>query len=231
MHLVMDSSTPLFSSVRLARRLRDGFERIAAVLRADQWSTTNVLGLNPAQAQVLNFLIGRGDAGIRVKEIALHMGVAQPTATETILALERKDLVSKAPDAQDGRAISVRATAKGRKAAKATNINATQTEIAISQLSDSEQQDLLLLQVKLIRLLQQSGAISEQRMCVTCKYFQANTHSDANNPHHCDFVDAAFGNRDLRLDCGEHETAEPSVQATTWLTFTKLGSDHLQAVP
>ena len=225
----MNSSKPPFSSIRLTRRLCDGFDRIAMVLRANQWSSANASGLNPAQTQVLNFLIGRGEAGVRVKEIASHLGVSQPTATETILALERKDMISKAPDPQDGRAIAVKATAGGKKAVKAIGTSATQTENAISQMSIDEQTDLLLLQVKLIRLLQQSGAIPEQRMCVTCQYFQPNINSDAENPHHCAFVNAAFGNRNLRLDCGEHETAEPSAQATTWQTFTKQGSDHLQA--
>ena len=225
----MSKSKPPFSSIRLTRRLRDGFDRIAMVLRADQWSSTNASGLSPAQAQVLNFLIGRGEAGVRVKEIASHLGVSQPTATETILALERKELIRKTQDAKDGRATLIKITSAGRKAVKVIGINSSQTENTISQLSADEQTDLLLLQVKLIRLLQQSGAVPEQRMCVTCKYFQPNINSDAENPHHCAFVNAAFGNRDLRLDCGEHETAEPSAQATTWQTFTKQGSDHLQA--
>jgi len=44
-------------------------------------------------------------------------------------------------------------------------------EQAVDSLYDVEQQQLLLILIKMIRHLQESDAIPVQRMCVTCRYF------------------------------------------------------------
>jgi hypothetical protein len=101
---------------------------------------------------------------------------------------------------------------------------------ALAALSPAAQEALLLTQIALIRQLQSAGAIPLQRMCVSCRHFRPQAHPRAAKPHHCTFIDAAIGSRDLRLDCGEHETADPAVQAATWTRFAK-GSPTLQAQP
>lgn len=208
----------------LPRRLRDGLERLATALRSDQWSAAGTVGLNPTQAHVLSFLAGRGEAGLRVKAIAGHLGVTQPTATDSVAALERKGLVSKQADASDARAVAVRATQAGRDAVRAIGLSSMATDAALAALSPAEQAELLLLVTKLIRSLQLAGALPAQRACVGCRHFRANVHPGAEAPHHCAFVNAAFGTRDLRLDCGEHEPAEPSLQAATWRAFTQASA-------
>lgn len=208
----------------LPRRLRDGLERLATVLRSDQWSAANAVGLNPTQAHVLSFLAGRGEAGLRVKAIAEHLGVTQPTATDSVAALERKGLVAKKADASDARAVAVRVTQAGRDAVRAIGLSTMATDAALAALSPAEQAELLLLVTKLIRSLQLAGALPAQRTCVSCRHFRANTYPGADAPHHCAFVNAAFGTRHLRLDCGEHEPAEPSLQAATWRAFSEASA-------
>jgi len=215
-------------SAPLSRRLREGFERVAVVLRADQWSATIGVGLNPTQVQVLAFLAGRDGNGMRVKEIAAHLGVSQPTATDSIAALERKMLIEKDPDARDSRAVSIRISAQGKEALKTIDAFPSVMDSGFSGLAMAEQADLLLLLVKLIRSMQMAGSIPVQRMCVTCRHFQPNTYSDAQNPHHCAFVNAAFGDRHFRLDCSDHELADPSLQSANWAAFD-TGPAALQA--
>lgn len=208
-------------STPLPIRLRDGLDRIAAVLRADQWSMSNAVGLNPTQAHVLAFLAGRDGVGIRVKEIAAHLGVSQPTATDSVAALERKRLVQKHAANNDARAVGVRITNDGREMLKAIGMASSATATAVGELAPAEQADLLLLLIKLIRSLQLAGSIPVQRMCVTCRHFRPNIYSDADQPHHCAFVNAAFGDRHLRLDCGDHNLADPAAQAAAWTAFDK----------
>ncbi|MGA7385021.1 MAG: hypothetical protein WBW81_10175 [Methylocella sp.] len=90
----------------------------------------------------------------------------------------------------------------------------------MADLTDAEQASLLKTLIKLIRSLQLRNAIPPQRMCVTCKYFRPNAHPEGAEPHHCAFVDAPFGNRALRLDCGEHEQAGAPETARNWNAFT-----------
>ncbi|MCU0818250.1 MAG: MarR family transcriptional regulator [Beijerinckiaceae bacterium] len=213
----------------LSLRLRDGLERIAAVIRADQWSSAHALGLTPTQVNILALLAGRNDA-VRVKDIAHHLGVSAPTATDSIAALERKGLVAKAGIAGDARAVAIVIQPEGRAMLQAVGLAASASGAALAALPEADQTRLLGLLVTLIRHLQQAGALPAQRLCVTCRHFRPNVYPDAENPHHCAFVNAAFGNRDLRLDCGEHETADPALQAATWMAFT-TGTASLQTPP
>lgn len=210
-------------------RLREGFERIARVLRADQWAASTAAGLNPAQAQALALLAGR-PAGLRAREIAAHLAVSPPTIADTLAALERKGLVVRSADPADARASQVRVTEEGGRIAHALAAAASEVGAALAQLSPGEQADLLLAQVKIIRTLQQAGAIPEQRMCLSCRHFRPNAHADGPRPHHCAFVNAPIGSRDLRLDCGEHEAAAPAVQSANWMAF-ETGRPPLQAEP
>lgn len=204
----------------LVARLREGFERIATIQRADLWSAAGEAGLNPAQAQVLG-LLARRPAGMRPKDIAAHLGVTQPSATHTLAALERKGLLERRPNPVDARAVTIRLTAEGARAGSAMQAAASQLSAALAQLSPAEQADLLLTQIRLIRSLQVAGAIPVQRLCVTCRHFRPHAHPGAAAPHHCAFVDAAIGPDSFRLDCGEHDLADPAIQSTNWAAFEK----------
>lgn len=209
--------------------LRDGFERISLVLRTDLWSAAGGAGLNPAQAQVLRLLATR-PAGLRPKDIAAHLGVSGPSTADTLSALIRKGMVSREADPVDGRSAQVRATTEGVRIGATILASESQVAAALETLSPAAREQLLLTQIALIRNLQHAGAIPLQRICPSCRYFRPDAHRSAAKPHHCAFVDAAIGNRDLRLDCGEHEAADPAVQAATWTAFTK-GVPTLQAQP
>lgn len=210
-------------------RTREGFERIALVLRSDLWASAGEAGLNPAQAQVLALLATR-PAGLRPKEIASHLAVSAPSAADTIAALERKGLLRRTPDPADARAVIARLTEEGRALGGTIATAHSQVTAALAQLSPSEQADLLLTQIKLIRTLQMAGAIPVQRMCVSCRHFRPEAHPATAQPHHCAFVNAPIGDRDLRLDCGEHEAADPSVQSANWTALNRDGRT-LQANP
>jgi DNA-binding MarR family transcriptional regulator len=201
-------------------RIREGLARIATVMRNEDWSRAKTSGLNPTQLSILELLEGRA-AGLSVKEIAANLGVSQPTATDSITALERKDLVAKNSDGIDKRSVTVEITTKGRAVLDVAEPASGAARDAVDALASHEQEDLLITLVKMISHLQQNDAIPIQRMCVSCRYFAPFAHSDAARPHHCHFVDAAFGRREIRVDCREHEIADPAVQAATWTAFNK----------
>src|SRR3546814_1625669 len=77
---------------------------------------------------------------------------------------------------------------------------------AVEMLDDGERAAFLKGLTKMIGALQTRGTIPVQRMCVSCAHFRPNVHSDAATPHHCAFVDAAFGDASLRLDCEDRKS-------------------------
>jgi DNA-binding MarR family transcriptional regulator len=208
---------------QLTRRLRDGLDRISAVMRADQWTIAGTAGLNPTQLHALTFIAGRAKRGVRIGAVAAQLGVTQPTATDSIAALVRKGLATKKADPEDPRAVNVRITQSGCDVVRGIGLAITATESALETLSQGEQAELLRLIIKTIRALQIAGAIAPQRMCVTCKYFRAHVHEDRRSPHHCDYVDKAFGVEGLRLDCAEHEALPASHQDAVWRSFAGSG--------
>lgn len=213
----------------ITTRLREGFERIALVLRSDLWTAAGAAGLNPTQAQALTLLAGRSN-GLRAKEIAAHLGVSAASIADTLAALERKELIERYPDPADARASRVLPTHEGRRAGEALAKAASQVGQALAALPPAAQADLLLAQVAVIRQLQLAGAVPVQRMCVTCRHFRPRAHPGEDRPHHCAFVNAAIGDRDLRLDCGDHEAADLAVQSANW-TALEAGRPPLQAQP
>ena len=200
-------------------RISEGLTRIAIAMRSDEWSKAEKAGLKPTQLAILEFLAGRDSA--RVKEIAAHLGVSQPTATDSIAALERKGLVAKESAPGDKRATAIRITTEGKAAFGSVSPIETAAMEAARSLSPGEQEGLLLSLVKMIQHLQEADAIPIQRMCTSCRYFRPYQHSGAAKPHHCNFVNAAFGRNELRIDCRDHETADPATRAATWDAFEK----------
>ena len=189
-------------------------------MRSDDWQSSRAAGVNPAQFAILTLLEGR-PAGLGVKEIAASLLVSQPSATDSIAALERKGLIEKRADPADLRAVRILATPAGFDLVITGRSEPGMAERAAEALGPNMQEDLLLALIAMIRQLQESGDIPIQRTCVSCRYFSPFAHADAANPHHCNFVDAAFGQKDLRIDCREHETADPSLRAATWGAFSK----------
>jgi len=195
----------------LPRRLAAGIARLSAALRAGQWRRAEAEGLTPTQAQILGLLARRG--ALRVSAVAELLGVTRPTAGDAVAALERKRLLVRVPDPEDGRAASLKLTARGRAVERRAGEWPAFLLEAAEDLPPAEQEALLRLVTRMILGLQQRGAIAPGRLCVTCRFFRAHAHDDAAAPHHCAFVDAPFGERHLRLDCPEHAPAVPEAMA------------------
>ena len=202
----------------ISQRLREAFARVATVMRIDDWERAKQAGINPTQLAILELLEGR-EGGLGVKEIAAHLGVSQPTATDSITALARKGAVEKRAVAGDGRAVAILLTSEGKALLATDAASSGATGQAVDALGAVEQEQLLLSLIRMIREFQEAGAIPIQRMCTSCRYFAPFAHPGAARPHHCRFVDAAFGQRELRIDCRDHQTADPASRAATWEAF------------
>ncbi|MHB8916319.1 MAG: MarR family winged helix-turn-helix transcriptional regulator [Thiobacillus sp.] len=187
----------------LDRRLADGLTRLAAVARQLDWQAAATAGLSPTQADILRFVANRPE-GARLTAAAAHVGVRKATASDAVAALESKALVRKYADVTDGRAIALKATAKGLRAAETWPCSFAPI---VAGLTEAEQELLLDLVIKMIRQLQQRQLIAPQRICVSCRHFRENVAPGTSTPHFCAFVGAPMADRHLRVDCAEYESA------------------------
>ena len=190
------------------RRIVTGLSKVGLALRAMMWAKGQSSGLTPTQGQILALLQVRGT--LRLSAVATDLGVRQPTTTEAVNTLVRKGMVGKTADPNDGRAIALKLTAKGRTEAKRTAEWPNALMRAIGELNENDQAALLRALMKMIRSLQINDDIAPARMCLSCRFFRPQVHPDPKAAHHCDFFHAALGDHDLRFDCGEHEAASES---------------------
>jgi DNA-binding MarR family transcriptional regulator len=196
-----------------------GLSRIGMLLRSEGWRQAEATGLTPTQSQILAHLVARGPA--RIGAIATEIAVTQPTTSDAVAALVRKGYVEKWPDPADARAVRLHPTDAGTRLAGQLAVWPDALLAALDMLDGDERAVFLKGLTKMIGALQMRGAIPIQRMCVSCTHFRPHFYSDAATPHHCAFVDAAFGDASLRLDCDDHVEADASARLESWARFTK----------
>ncbi len=201
-------SVPFEDDESASRRTLVALSKVGLALRDQAWKDTAPRGLNPTQAQVLMVLARSGSSPLRLSAIAEHLAVSAPTASDSVSALEAKALVLKGPAPDDGRALAVTLTKEGRAVARELAMWPDVLLEAVDVLDEVEEGVLLKALLKMIRELQDRGRIAPARMCITCRYFRPHVHADPRAPHHCAFVDAPFGDRNLRVDCLDHDAAE-----------------------
>ena len=191
--------------------------QVATCRRAMSWQHAHALNLNPTQSEILLYVARRGPS--RSAAVAEALGVSGATLTDSVHALVAKQFLRRQPDPADQRAHRLDLTEEGRNIAGQLRDAPNALSAAIAELPQEDQGQLLRLLTGLIRGLQERQAIPAQRMCVSCRHFRPHVHKDAARPHHCSFVNAAFGDAELRLDCGEHETAPAEESAANWQRF------------
>jgi DNA-binding MarR family transcriptional regulator len=199
------AAAPFVEAARAGSALT-GIAKVGLVLRHHAWQRSLRDGVTPTQAETLVLLAARGPQ--RVGTLARSLGITQPTASDAVAALLRKGLVTRERDPQDGRAARIVLTAEGSELAARGTEWPDVLLGAVDALPAEDRAALLRGLSAVIRELQERGEIPVQRMCVSCRYFRPHAHPDAERPHHCAFVDAAFGDRALRLDCRDHEAKE-----------------------
>ncbi len=211
----------------LPDRLVHALARLASALRYGVRRQAAARGLTPIQSEILLWL--RSHPGAALTDVARGLAVTAATVSDAVDALEAKKLVRKRRDPQDARALRLALTARGSREARRAAGWLDSLIPAVSSLDAESQLTLLSALIRLIKALQDLGRIPVTRMCVTCAYFRPYVHPDAARPHHCDLVNAAFGDRLLRIDCPDHAPAPQPVCAANWRTWSSFHSEEARA--
>jgi len=204
-----------------SRQILTGLGRLAVFWRAAAWQAVARHGLNPAQAEILGLLARRGPA--RQTVLATALGVSAASLSDSVASLNAKGLVTRRGDPGDGRAVQVALSNAGATLQATLPEGPEALRRAVAALPEDEAATTLRALSSLILALQKERAIPVQRMCVTCAHFQPHRHDDAAAPHHCGFVDAAFGDAGLRIDCADHEETTRDGQAEITARLAGVG--------
>jgi DNA-binding MarR family transcriptional regulator len=208
----------------LATQVIAGFERLGVALRSNAWSEGFARGLTPTQGKVLTTLKGHSGAGLRLSAIAEALDVSAATASDAVNSLVGKGLVQKTQAADDKRALELSLTRKGTAEARAAAGWPSFLMDAVGHLPREDQTTILRGVVHIIGELQRSGHIPLAQMCVSCRYFRANAHPKGPRHHHCNLLESAIGDVELRVHCPEHEGAPQELLEENWAKFTSVSA-------
>lgn len=201
------------------QRILVGLSKISLALKSQSWQDAGQYRISPTQAQILSLLQAKGKNGMRLSDVAAGLAITPATASDAVRVLDEKGLVQKMRSPGDGRAISITLTPNGQRLATKTSCWSDLLLDVVGELSELEQTVFLRGLIKMIRKLQESGQIPIAKMCVSCRFFQPNRYPDGDRPHHCDFVDAPFGDRNLHLECPDQIAAPEELAERNWTLY------------
>jgi hypothetical protein len=159
---------------------------------------------SPIQRQAL-LLLARRDREYRLNELAAELGASVSATMAALSPLIGEGLVEMRPaPSYASRDMRVAITGHGLAQTPAPANWAADLLGEVERLDEGTQQRLLRQVTTEISALQQEGQIPVTRMCLSCRFFEGNRHPGTSAPHHCWFVDAPFGYRELRLHCPDH---------------------------
>ncbi|PRX34465.1 MarR family transcriptional regulator [Paraburkholderia sp. BL18I3N2] len=200
-------------------RVTHSLLRLSTAMRSQAWEWAEGAGLTPTQGEILVLLMQR-KGPMRLGEIARETALTAATTSDAVSTLETKGLVEKRRALDDGRALAVRLTARGRTAAKRAAQWPDFLAKAVGTLRDDEQAVFYRTLLKTVHQLEAQGTIPPHRMCLSCTHFEPSK-NPKKTPHHCALLDMNMSDTDLRLDCSVYETADVATQKKTWKIFAQ----------
>lgn len=204
----------------LPRRIVQGLAKVSLALKTQGQASASAAGLSPTQAQIL--VLVAGAEPVRLADLAETLAITPATASDAVQALAAKGLLRRRRDPADRRALALGLTPAGRRLAQELAHWPDFLAAAVESLAPAEQVIFHRALIKMIRTLQQQRRIPVARMCVDCVYFRPNVHANAAAPHHCDYVDAPFGDGELRIDCPDFSQAPTEGAWQHWVSAAAL---------
>jgi DNA-binding MarR family transcriptional regulator len=181
-----------------AAHLIDRLERLAR-------SGEQTAGLNPAQWEALRYLARANRFSRTPAALADYLASTRGTVSQTLIALEQKDLVSRTQSDKDKRSVEISLTARGKTTLRNDPLLALARDIdgsAGRRVGD--------LAATLRATLRSAIVRNDGRAfgaCLTCRHFRADVRPGSGSPHHCALLDEPLSAADSRAICVEQEPA------------------------
>jgi DNA-binding MarR family transcriptional regulator len=185
----------------LDAKLLGALDRAGHALGAELRRSAHAHGLTSTQARVLLRLAVRPIGRRRVGALASEFDLRQPTVSDAVSALERKRLVRRRAAPDDGRAVDLELTTRGRDLAASIDRWDERAHMSLGKLASDEKEAALSLLLELLADFNREGVIAEARMCTTCRFFDRRGSATA----YCKLLEIPLAPANLRVECPEHE--------------------------
>ncbi len=177
-------------------------ERISEAFRVLLWNESKENSLSPIQVQLLIFLLFHAREKCRVSYLADEFNMTKATISDSVKVLQQKGLIQKVQDEYDSRSFTLELSPEGRQTAQQLSLFTRHLEKPLDKLTLTQKQVMLDGLLRLIHELQKAGIITLQRMCFTCAHYRIEK-----DKHYCRLLETVLQDKDIRIDCPEHEMA------------------------
>ncbi len=182
-----------------SRSLHLVLERICSLFRTQLREAAGGHRLKLVQLEALIYLSRANRYSDTAGALAEYLGVTRGTASQTVIALERRALVEKKVDANDGRVFHCAVTAAGHMIVKSAHPAGFLTDMA-----DDHQTDAGHAAVELLRALQAGRNFRTFGQCRTCVHFKRE-----GSQHACGLTGERLTRADSLRICREHAGTLP----------------------
>ncbi len=170
-------------------------ERLSSLFRSQLREQATEHGLKLVQLEALVYLSVANRYSDTAGALTEYLGVTKGTTSQTLLALERRGLVRKLADPDDGRILHCVLTPAGQ-----AIVEAAHPAPALTRLPDAEQAEALAAAIRLLRALQAGRGFKTFGQCRTC------AHLRREGPAlRCGVTGQALTQGDASRICREHE--------------------------
>ena len=177
-------------------------ERLARVMRAREHED----GLNPAQREALRYLARANRFSDSPGALTRYLGATKGTVSQTLMALERKGFIAKAPRAGGRKSVRLTLTEKGREALSRD----PWSDLAASaeELGGKTKRRLHRGLAELLAREVERAGLASFGTCSSCRYFRERGRDGASpGPHLCMLFEDGLTQDDAGRICVEHVPA------------------------
>lgn len=183
----------------MSERLFVLIERLGSLLRAEQRRAGADHGLQPVHVQVLDYLARCNRYSDTPAALTAYLGTTKGTVSQSLLVLENRGLIKKVGDANDGRVIHLRLSAKGRRLLEAL-LPPAHWRDALNDIPQTERDGAGTVLEALLRALQRRNDGRTFGQCHTCAHL---LHESAER-FRCGLTQEPLSLDDTHQLCHEH---------------------------
>lgn len=183
-------------------RLHLALERLSSLFRSQVREAAVRHDLKLVQLEALIYLGQANRYSDTAGALADYLGVTKGTTSQTLMALERRALITKSVDDRDGRVIHCTPTEAGHAVLAATFPAAHLTELRRAPLEAADR-----AAIGLLRALQNVQGFRTFGQCHTCRHFQS-----SGAAHACGLTKEDLSEADSVRICREHSPSDAPVQ-------------------
>lgn len=183
-----------------AQRIAALIERLGRLARNRRYAD----GLNPAQWEALSYLAIANRYSRTPSAVAEFLGTTKGTISQTLIALEKKGLITRRPGVRDRRGVVLDLARAGR--AHVAMDPLRELEIAAQSLDPTIQRTLADHLSGLLAAMQRRNRFQTFGMCQTCRFFRRDgAPGERGGPHRCGLTLEPLSEPEILQICREHE--------------------------